>query len=98
MVALAGRALFFHAEPAASAELAVEAKRYITQSVSQTFNCSGGGLARGSEASDGVDAARGRCRGALEPGGGVPKLVCWWHCGRQRRRCAPSGVLIEPTC
>jgi hypothetical protein len=38
MVAPAGKALFFHEEPAPSAELAVEAKRYITQSVSQTFN------------------------------------------------------------
>jgi hypothetical protein len=95
MVAPAGRALFFHAEAAPSAELDVEAKRCITHSVSQIIQLRRDKPLYCSPARDGVDEARASCRGFLGHAGGVP--VCWRHCGPWQRRSVPYAVLSEPT-
>ena len=69
----------------------------VIRSVSQIFNCSGKELGHKQDAGDGVDGARGSNGHGLGHVGGVPKLVCWWHCGLRRRRSVPYAVLSEPT-
>lgn len=69
----------------------------MIQSVSQIFNCSRRMLGHEQDARDGVDGACGSTCRKLGHVGGVPKLVCWWHCEPRRQRSEPYAVLSEPT-
>jgi hypothetical protein len=96
-VAPMGRALFFSADAAPSAEaLDVEAARYT---VNSSAKMPIGGTPRpGDTTSTQMDCWSSR---ELSAGRGwavfVPKRFCSRHCGSRRRRCGPIGELSEPT-